>query len=221
MNKKFIRVLGLGVGLFLAGSLSVNAQKVSFNGERLSLKQAFEKIESVSKYKIAYNTSQLDVNKQVVLNQKNQDVLQILSDLLKGTNCVYQVNDNYIVITLKDDEKVKKIKGTIKDRRGTYYWCHDILKGDATVGSITDIDGNFDLSVPSNATLQVSYIGYNTQDVSVGNKSFLNITLKEDTETLDEVVVVGYGSQKKVNVIGSIASVDSKALESRAVPGRF
>ena len=75
-----------------------------------------------------------------------------------------------------------------------------ILKGDATVGSITDIDGNFDLSVPSNATLQVSYIGYNTQDVSVGNKSFLNITLKEDTETLDEVVVVGYGSQKKVNV---------------------
>lgn len=219
MNKKFIRVLGLGVGLFLAGSLSVNAQKVSFNGERLSLKQAFEKIESVSKYKIAYNTSQLDVNKQVVLNQKNQDVLQILSDLLKGTNCVYQVNDNYIVITLKDDEKVKKIKGTIKDSAGEpIIGANVILKGDATVGSITDIDGNFDLSVPSNATLQVSYIGYNTQDVSVGNKSFLNVTLKEDTETLDEVVVVGYGSQKKVNVIGSIASVDSKALESRAVP---
>lgn len=219
MNKKFIRVLGLGVGLFLAGSLSVNAQKVSFNGERLSLKQAFEKIESVSKYKIAYNTSQLDVNKQVVLNQKNQDVLQILSDLLKETNCVYQVNDNYIVITLKDDEKVKKIKGTIKDSAGEpIIGANVILKGDATVGSITDIDGNFDLSVPSNATLQVSYIGYNTQDVPIGNKSFLNITLKEDTETLDEVVVVGYGSQKKVNVIGSIASVDSKALESRAVP---
>lgn len=219
MNKKFIRVLGFGVGLFLAGSLSVNAQKVSFNGERLSLKQAFEKIESVSKYKIAYNTSQLDVNKQVVLNQKNQDVLQILSDLLKGTNCVYQVNDNYIVITLKDDEKVKKIKGTIKDSVGEpIIGANVILKGDATVGSITDIDGNFDLSVPSNATLQVSYIGYNTQDVPIGNKSFLNITLKEDTETLDEVVVVGYGSQKKVNVIGSIASVDSKALESRAVP---
>ena len=219
MNKKFIRVLGLGVGLFLAGSLSVNAQKVSFNGERLSLKQAFEKIESVSKYKIAYNTSQLDVNKQVVLNQKNQDVLQILSDLLKGTNCVYQVNNNYIVITLKDDEKVKKIKGTIKDSAGEpIIGANVILKGDATVGSITDIDGNFDLSVPSNATLQVSYIGYNTQDVPIGNKSFLNITLKEDTETLDEVVVVGYGSQKKVNVIGSIASVDSKALESRAVP---
>jgi len=110
MNKKFIRVLGLGVGLFLAGSLSVNAQKVSFNGERLSLKQAFEKIESVSKYKIAYNTSQLDVNKQVVLNQKNQDVLQILSDLLKGTNCVYQVNDNYIVITAQFENLGELVK---------------------------------------------------------------------------------------------------------------
>ena len=108
---------------------------------------------------------------------------------------------------------------TIKDSAGEpIIGANVILKGDATVGSITDIDGNFDLSVPSNATLQVSYIGYNTQDVPVGNKSFLNITLKEDTETLDEVVVVGYGSQKKVNVIGSIASVDSKALESRAVP---
>ena len=222
MNKKFIRVLGLGVGLFLAGSLSVNAQKVSFNGERLSLKQAFEKIESVSKYKIAYNTSQLDVNKQVVLNQKNQDVLQILSDLLKGTNCVYQVNNNYIVITLKDDEKVKKIKGTIKDSAGEpIIGANVTLKGDATVGSITDIDGNFDLSVPSNATLQVSYIGYNTQDIPVGNKSFLNITLKEDTETLDEVVVVGYGSQKKVNLTGAVSTIDAKMLDNRTSSDPF
>lgn len=217
MNKKFIRVLGLGVGLFLAGSLSVNAQKVSFNGERLSLKQAFEKIESVSKYKIAYNTSQLDVNKQVVLNQKNQDVLQILSDLLKGTNCVYQVNNNYIVITLKDDEKVKKIKGTIKDSAGEpIIGANVTLKGDATVGSITDIDGNFDLSVPSNATLQVSYIGYNTQDIPVGNKSFLNITLKEDTETLDEVVVIGYGVQKKADLTGSVANINTEKLNTQS-----
>ena len=104
MNKKFIRVLGLGVGLFLAGSLSVNAQKVSFNGERLSLKQAFEKIESVSKYKIAYNTSQLDVNKQVVLNQKNQDVLQILSDLLKT-----RVRDN--ILKSKEQKNIQPTKG--------------------------------------------------------------------------------------------------------------
>ena len=188
MNKKFIRVLGLGVGLFLAGSLSVNAQKVSFNGERLSLKQAFEKIESVSKYKIAYNTSQLDVNKQVVLNQKNQDVLQILSDLLKGTNCVYQVNDNYIVITLKDDEKVKKIKGTIKDSAGEPIIGANVIEKGTTNGGITDLDGVSKLNVKPGAILQVSFVGYTTQEVKA--TSVMKVVLKDDTELLDEVVVV-------------------------------
>lgn len=72
MNKKFYRAMTLGVGLLLAGNLAVNAQKVTFNGEQVSLKQAFEQIESVSKYKIAYNTAQLDVNRKVTLNQKTQ-----------------------------------------------------------------------------------------------------------------------------------------------------
>ncbi|WP_373732526.1 TonB-dependent receptor [Bacteroides heparinolyticus] len=215
MKKKLVRVLWT-MALALVGSFPVNAQKVSFNGERLSLKQAFEKIESVSKYKIAYNTSQLDINRQVVLNQKEQDVLQVLSDLLKGTDYSYQVTDNYIVITQK--EKNRKIRGSIKDSAGEpIIGANVILKGDATIGTITNIDGNFDLSVPADAVLQISYVGYNTQDVAVGNQSSLNIVLKEDAATLDEVVIVGYGSQKKVNVIGSIAAVDSKALESRAV----
>ena len=84
MNKKFYRALTFGVSLMLAGSLAVNAQKVTFHGEQVSLKQAFEKIEAVSKYKIAYNTSQLDVNRRVVLNQKDKDVLQVVKELLEG-----------------------------------------------------------------------------------------------------------------------------------------
>ena len=83
MNKKFYRAMTLGVGLLLAGNLAVNAQKVTFNGEQVSLKQAFEQIESVSKYKIAYNTAQLDVNRKVTLNQKDTDVLQVLDQLGK------------------------------------------------------------------------------------------------------------------------------------------
>ena len=83
------------------------------------------------------------------------------------------------------------------------------------VGTITDIDGNFDLSVPSNATLQVSYIGYNTQDVTVTSKTVYNIQLEEDSQALDEVVVVGYGTQKKVNLTGSVASVSSDEIKDR------
>lgn len=208
MNKKFYRAMTLGVGLLLAGNLAVNAQKVTFNGEQVSLKQAFEQIESVSKYKIAYNTAQLDVNRKVTLNQKDTDVLQVLDQLLAGTGCTYKVNENYIVITSQQTGAVKKVHGVVKDVNGEpIIGANVVVKGNPSNGTITDLNGNFDLSVTSNTTLQVSYIGYNTQELFVGKKTDFNIVLKEDTELLDEVVVVGYGTMKKKDLTGAVASV--------------
>lgn len=208
MNKKFYRAMTLGVGLLLAGDLAVNAQKITFNGEQVSLKRAFEQIESVSNYKIAYNTSQLDVNRKVTLNQKNTDVLQVLDQLLAGTGCTYKVNENYIVITAQQAGSLKKIHGVVKDVNGEpIIGANVVVKGSPSNGTITDFNGNFDLSVTSNATLQISYIGYNTQELFVGKKTDFNIVLKEDTETLEEVVVVGYGTMKKKDLTGAVASV--------------
>ena len=208
MNKKFYRAMTLGVGLLLAGNLAVNAQKVTFNGEQVSLKQAFEQIESVSKYKIAYNTAQLDVNRKVTLNQKDTDVLQVLDQLLAGTGCTYKVNENYIVITSQQTGAVKKVHGVVKDVNGEpIIGANVVVKGNPSNGTITDLNGNFDLSVTSNTTLQVSYIGYNSQELFVGKKTDFNIVLKEDTELLDEVVVVGYGTMKKKDLTGAVASV--------------
>lgn len=208
MNKKFYRAMTLGVGLLLAGNLAVNAQKVTFNGEQVSLKQAFEQIESVSNYKIAYNTAQLDVNRKVTLNQKDTDVLQVLDQLLAGTGCTYKVNENYIVITSQQTGAVKKVHGVVKDVNGEpIIGANVVVKGNPSNGTITDLNGNFDLSVTSNTTLQVSYIGYNTQELFVGKKTDFNIVLKEDTELLDEVVVVGYGTMKKKDLTGAVASV--------------
>ena len=208
MNKKFYRAMTLGVGLLLAGDLAVNAQKVTFNGEQVSLKRAFEQIESVSNYKIAYNTSQLDVNRKVTLNQKNTDVLQVLDQLLAGTGCTYKVNENYIVITAQQAGSLKKIHGVVKDVNGEpIIGANVVVKGSPSNGTITDFNGNFDLSVTSNATLQISYVGYNTQELFVGKKTDFNIVLKEDTETLEEVVVVGYGTMKKKDLTGAVASV--------------
>lgn len=208
MNKKFYRAMTLGVGLLLAGNLAVNAQKVTFNGEQVPLKQAFEQIESVSKYKIAYNTAQLDVNRKVTLNQKDTDVLQVLDQLLAGTGCTYKVNENYIVITSQQTGAVKKVHGVVKDVNGEpIIGANVVVKGNPSNGTITDLNGNFDLSVTSNTTLQVSYIGYNTQELFVGKKTDFNIVLKEDTELLDEVVVVGYGTMKKKDLTGAVASV--------------
>lgn len=208
MNKKFYRAMTLGVGLLLAGNLAVHAQKVTFNGEQVSLKQAFEQIESVSNYKIAYNTSQLDVNRKVTLNQKDTDVLQVLDQLLAGTGCTYKVNENYIVITAQQTGALKRIRGVVKDVNGEpIIGANVVVKGSPSNGTITDLNGNFDLSVASNATLQISYIGYNTQELFVGKKTDFNVVLKEDTELLEEVVVVGYGTMKKKDLTGAVASV--------------
>ena len=217
MNKKFYRALTFGVSLMLAGSLAVNAQKVTFHGEQVSLKQAFEKIEAVSKYKIAYNTSQLDVSKQVVLNQKDKDVLQVVTELLEGTGCTYQVNDNYIVITTLQKGNVKKVQGTVKDAAGEPVIGATVMVKGTTNGTITDFDGNFVLDAPEGSVLEISYIGYKTQQLAAASGRSLTVTMKEDTEVMDEVVVVGYGTQKKVNLTGSVETIKSDKIVSKPV----
>jgi TonB-linked SusC/RagA family outer membrane protein len=112
----------------------------------------------------------------------------------------------------------QRVSGTVTDAAGEPVIGANIVeKGVTANGTITDSNGNFTLSVKSGATLTVSYIGYVTQDVAVGNRSELRITLAEDSETLDEVVVVGYGTQKKINLTGSVASVGSTELTKRPV----
>lgn len=215
MNKKFTKALTMSLGLFMMGNVALQAQNVSFNGEKLSLKQAFEKLESVSDYKIAYNASQIDVTRSITLKKKNVDVLKVLDELLKGTNCTYSVNGNYIVITAASGQKgtPRTIKGVVNDPAGTPIIGANIRVKGTTVGTISDVDGNFILEVDGNAQqLEVSYIGYKTQDILLKGKKEFTIVLKEDTETLDEVVVVGYGTQKKVNLTGSVASLDSKKI---------
>lgn len=105
-------------------------------------------------------------------------------------------------------QQQKTIKGTVKDGAGESIIGANVIVKGSTVGVITDIDGNFTLSVPANATVQISYIGYLSQEIKVGSQTSFNIQLQEDSKTLDEVVVVGYGVQKKVNLTGSVSSVN-------------
>lgn len=215
MNKKFYQVLTFSAGLMLASNLTAYAQKVTFNGEQVSLKQAFEKIESVSKYKIAYNASQLDVKRTVVLNQKNKDVLQVLEELLKGTGYTYKINENYIVISPQQKSTIKKVEGIVKDTSGEPVIGATVMEKGTNNGTITDFDGKFTLQVTEGASLEISYIGFKTQQLIASSGQILPITLKEDTEVLDEVVVVGYGIQKKSDLTGSVSNVKSEKLLER------
>ena len=109
------------------------------------------------------------------------------------------------------------VKGVVNDAMGPVIGASVVEKGNATNGTITDIDGNFSLKVPSDATLTISFIGYKTVELPVAGKTSFTVTLKEDSEMLDEVVVVGFGTQKKGNLTGSVGLATAKEIEARPV----
>lgn len=119
--------------------------------------------------------------------------------------------------TLGVQQNERTIKGSVKDENGESVIGASIQVKGTSIGTITDVNGDFHLSVPTNAVLKISYIGYVTQEIPVDKENLFRITLKEDTQTLDEVVIVGFGTQKKVNLTGSVSVVDSKKLQSRPV----
>ena len=109
------------------------------------------------------------------------------------------------------------VKGTVNDAMGPVIGASVVEKGNYSNGTITDMDGNFSLSVQPGTVLVVSYIGYKTQEVTATVGKAINVTLQEDNEMLDEVVVVGFGTQKKVNLTGSVGIATAKEIESRPV----
>ena len=127
---------------------------------------------------------------------------------------------NSVTTELSNDgsqQQTKKISVTVVDETVLQGIGANVVQKGTTNGNITDIDGRFSLDVPPNAILEISYIGYIAQEVKVGSKSTFQIILVEDTQNLDEVVVVGYGVQKKVNMTGAVAAINSESLANRPV----
>lgn len=121
------------------------------------------------------------------------------------------------MISLSVSAQNVTVKGTVKDNTGeTVIGASVVEKGNTTNGAITDLDGNFTLTVPSDATLVFSYIGMKTQEVAVKGRTILNITMDDDSQALEEVVVIGYGSVRRKDLTGSVATVDADVLT--AVP---
>ena len=204
--------------------------KVSLNKNNVNLKEVLNEIENQTDYLFIYN-NEVNTNKTVSVNTKNRTVREVLNHVLRDSNIDFSMEGNHIILSyiekqLKEIEekteivqqKGKTITGTIVDAQGETIIGANIIEKGTSNGTITDFDGNFTLQVSEDAILRVSYIGYLEQEVATQGKNSIEVTLMEDTKTLDELVVVGYGIQKKVNVIGSIASIDSQAIESRTAP---
>lgn len=219
MNLKRISVSFFS--LLLASQMTISAQNVSFSTNKVTLKSAFEKIEKASKYKIAYNSSQLNANRSVTLSKKSDDVFGMLTQLLKGTNCTYDLEGNYIIIKplqkAQTSDKKVKVRGVIKDETGEPIIGATVRVKGQSEGTVSDFDGNFTLDVTDNNTLQISYIGYQTQEFAVGKQHHFSIVLEEDKNILNEVVVIGYGTQKKGDITSSVGSVKSEDFTAGAI----
>ena len=161
---------------------------------------------------VAYSKQIVDLNRRVSVNFTNAELTNVLDKITEGTSLSYEVKNGKIYLFEKPianavTQQAKKITGVVVDSKGEPIIGANVVEKGTQNGTITDFDGKFILEVSDNATLQFSYIGFMPTTVAIAGQTSLNVRLKEDTQALEEVVVVGYGTQKKVNLTGSVSSV--------------
>ena len=194
------------------------AQSQSFTIEmtNTTVKGVFDYIEANSEFVFLYDKNVINLNKQVNMNVKGRPIQDVLDEVLEGQDVVYEINDRQIALkkisTTHATQQTIRIKGVVNDATGPVIGANVVVKGTDN-GVITDMDGKFTLEVHRGDILQISYIGYKTQEVEVKNQHEFSIMLKEDSEVLEDVVVVGYGTQKKESVVGSVQMVKSDQLK--------
>lgn len=208
-----------------ATSLHSQSAKVNINKNNLPLKEFIQEVEKQTDYLFMYSEKEINLEKEVHVNAKNKPVSKVLQEVFNNSGIEYNFNEGYISLSTTKKEPIitsvnqseKKVSGLVKDANGDPVIGANIAIKGTSMGTITDIDGRFTLNTPEKASLIVSYIGYLPQEIVVGNQSNLTITLKEDTQNLDEVVVVGFGSVKKTNLTSSVAKITDEAVKERPI----
>lgn len=206
--------------LTFIGGYSQTGQ-VNLNLKNATVKELFSEIEKQTSYRFSYRDAEINSKGKITISANGKELKAVLTDELTKQGLSYTVSGNKIIISpVKQttvSTKENKVTGKVVDSKGEPVIGATIMEKGTTNGTITDFYGNFTLDVSNNAMLDISYIGYQAQSIKAISGQNLAVTLKEDTEILDEVVVVGFGSQKKVNLTGSVGIANAKELESRPV----
>ena len=222
--KKSIRKSLVVGGFCMMSSLAMSAQ-ISLTLENKSTRDVIREIERVSEYRFFYNEDLQGLDQKISINTNDANIQTVLNEIQRQTSISYVIKENNQIVLSAGVKSNKTqqigdsriIKGTILDATGMPVIGANVMVKGTTNGTITDMDGKFSLEVDKNAILVVSYIGYANQEIKVGNQNTLSIAMKEDAEALDELVVVGFGTQKKVNLTGAVSNVTSEAFENRSV----
>lgn len=214
--------------LFVSGTLSA---QITLNIKDKKLRQVIQQIEKESGYSFFYNSNIAELEQKVNFQIKDSSIEKTLQNLLANTNISYVIKDNNQVVladkriagvpatpTVNQQEKGKTITGNVKDNTGNELIGVGVVIKGTTTGTATDVDGNFTIeNVPEGAIIQVRYIGFLPQEIRVANQTRFNIVMLEDVKILDEVVVVGYTTQRKADLTGAVSSVKMDNINDLSV----
>jgi len=217
----------------VTATASSYSQQTKFNLKLngATVRQVFQEIEANSEFILLYNEKQLDANRKVDVKADNETVETILNQVFESTKNTYKIYDRqivilgaeakespFVIVSESNAEQKKEISGMVRDGKGLSVPGASVVVKGTTTGTITDADGQFRILIPAEAEILVfSFVGMKTQEITIGKKSSFDVVLEEDMVGVNEVVVVGYGTQKKVNLTGAITSLDGKAFAHRQV----
>ena len=219
-----IKVLFLLAAIGLSGSVAAQTSspnaRISLDLQNVPLKEVFARIEDQSNYIFVYYDSILDASRRVSISVSDQPVGNVLEVLFAGTENTWKLSGRQIVIGKAaaagkaEKQTPLRVMGSVKDTNGEpLIGVTVFVKERPSVGTATDINGNYLIDVQTDDVLEFSYVGYKTQDVAVAGRGLLDIVLEQNDAILDAVEVVGYGVQKKISVIGSQQSIQVKELK--------
>ena len=202
-------------------NMSISAQSV--NLQNVTVKQALNKLQQTCGYSFVYEAKDLNTSKRVSVNASN--CAEAIGQVLRGQGVTYTLKGKNVIISKASIKhqgaqqvgNQRRVKGVIKDGNGEPIIGATVrVKGHESNGTISDLDGNFSLEVSPGDELEVSYVGYSTKLIKTGNSSSLSVVMKEDNKALGEIVVIGYGTQRKADLTGSVANVDATKLNTQS-----
>ena len=220
MMKLTAFLLFLSVMAMATGSYSQNT-RFDLNVKNASIVQVLEEIERQTEYGFLFKTNQLDLNERYTLDLKSAKIETVMGKILNKDLYSYRIMDRIIVISKKGldaslagDQNSGKVLGKVTDSSGSPLPGVTVVVKGTTQGTVTNADGEYSLSdLPENATLQFSFVGMKTQEVKVGSQTNINMVMEVDAIGLDEIVAVGYGTQRKADLTGSVSAISEKEME--------
>lgn len=199
--------------IFYCEGIYAQEQLVTVDLKNATLKKVFKVIEQQTSYRFSYRNEVIDNREDITIKKHQASITEILDKVLEKRNLNYSIvsTKSIVIFDRKEQRNPKKapITGTIKDALGDPIVGANVMIKGTSIGVITDIDGNFSLETPVEGTLVVSYIGYIEQELPLKGKNSFSVVLQEDMQALDEVVVIGYGTQKKMDLSSSIATLST------------